>query len=339
MFFIKTNKTAIKKISEISDYFHVEKFRNDKRVIVFTICLFIATVLWFLNALSKDYSTVIAYPVKFVNPPKNRFVAAELPSKFELKVEAHGSVLLQHKLSLLFSPFIINISEITKDLVSVSGVYNIQTSGLLSHISNQMGKEITIIGIQQPEYFSIILDSMATKSVQVLPSVRLNFKPQYKLKGKIEVSPERITIKGPANILDTLSVLYTKPRVFEKLDTDIERSVKIEYPANTEINTGKVTLKIPVEKLTEKELKIPVQLKNNPDNLTVKLFPSEIKVTFLVGLSEFGKVDAAQFSAVADYNEINRETTYIQVKIENKPDNIENIRISPETVEFLIEPD
>ena len=282
---------------------------------------------------------MITYPVKFVNPPKNQFIAVELPSKFELKVEAHGSILLRHKLSLLFSPFVINISDITKDLTSNSGAYNIQTSGLLGRISNQMSKEITIIEIQQPEYFSIILDSMATKSVPVFPSVQLNFKPQYKLKGKIGVSPERITIKGPANLLDTLSALHTKPRLFEKLDADIERSVKVEYPANTEIKPGKVTLKIPVEKSTEKELKIPVQLKNNPDNLTIKFFPSEIKVTFLVGLSEFGKVNATQFSAVVDYNEINRETTYIQVKIENKPDNIDNIRVSPETVEFLIESD
>jgi len=329
----------MKKFSEISGYFHVGKFRNDKRVIVFTVCFFIATVLWFLSALNKDYSAVIAYPIKFINPPKNQFVAVELPSKFELKVEAHGSILLRHKLSLLFSPFVINISEITKDLTSTTGVYNIQTSELLSRILNQMSKEITIVGIQQPEYFSIILDSVVTKSVPVLPSAQLNFKPHYKLRGKIEVYPEMITIKGPANILDTLSALYTKPRSFEKLDTDIERSVRVEYPAHIEISQSKVTLKIPVEKSTEKELKIPVQLKNNPDNLTIKLFPSEIKVTFMVGLSEFGNINEAQFSAVVDYNEINRETTYIQVKIENKPDNIDNIRFSPETVEFLIETD
>lgn len=328
-----------KKLSKISGFSLVEKFRNDKRIIVFIICLFIATVLWFLNALNKDYSTVVAYSVKFVNPPENRFVAAELPSKLELKVEARGLVILQHKLSLSVSPFIINISEITQNLASNSGVYNIQTSWLLGRISNQMGNEINIIGIQQPEYFSIVLDSMATKLVPVFPSAQLNFKPQYKLKGKIDVSPERITIKGPAALLDTLNALYTKPRQFDKLDADVKRTVKVEHPANTEINPDKVRLKIPVEKSTEKELKIPVQLKNNPSNMTVKFFPSEIKVTFLVGLSEFGNVNAAQFSAVADYNEVNSGTTYIQVKIENKPDNIDNIRVSPETVEFLIETD
>ena len=39
------------------------------------MCLLIATVLWFLNALSKDYSTTIAYPVKYIDAPKNQFLA------------------------------------------------------------------------------------------------------------------------------------------------------------------------------------------------------------------------------------------------------------------------
>lgn len=328
-----------KKISEISDYFHVEKFRKDKRVIIFTVCLFIAVVLWFLNALGKDYSTVVTYPVKFVNPPQNQFVATELPPRLELKVEGRGFILLQHKLSLSFSPFTINISEITKDLNSVSGEYNIKTSELLSRISSQMNNEITIIGIQQPEYFSVILDSMATKSVPVSPSVQLNYSPQYKLKGKIGVSPARVIINGPAILIDALDTLYTKHRLFEKLNADVERSVKVEYPANTEITPDEVKLRIQVEKSTEKELKIPVRLKNSPNNLNVKFFPSEIDVAFLVGLSEFEKINAAQFSAVVDYNEINSAITSIQVKIENKPDNIDNIRVSPETVEFLIEYD
>jgi hypothetical protein len=327
-----------KNLSEISDYFQVEKLRNDKRIVVFTICLLIATVLWFLNALSKDYSTEIAYPVKFINPPRNQFVSGEMPSKLELKVEAHGFILFRHKLSLSFSPLVLNISDITKDLTSVSGTYTIQTSNLINRISNQMSKEITIEGIQ-PQYFSITLDSMATKSVLVSPSVQLNFKPQYKIKDKIGVYPERISIMGPAALLDTLNVLFTETRVFEKLEADIERIVSVEHPANTEITPGKVTLKIPVEKSTEKELKIPVHIKNKPDGLTIKFFPSEIKITFLIGLSEFGKISSSQFTAVIDYNNINSETTSIKVNIENKPANIELIRISPETVEFLIETD
>ncbi len=187
--------------------------------------------------------------------------------------------------------------------------------------------------------FAIVLDSITEKWVQVLPAVQLDFRPQYKLKGKIGISPERVFIKGPAILLDTLSALYTRHRAFEKLSTDVERSVKIEYPANTDITPDRATLRINVEQSTEKELQIPVVLKNNIDSMNIKFFPPEVKVTFLVGLSEFEKINAAQFTATVDCNEINSETTYLKIKIEDKPDNIDNIRVFPETVEFLIEAD
>ena len=97
------------KLSEITGYFKIERLKNDKQIVVFLVCLLIATALWFLNALSKDYSTTISYPVKFVNPPSNQFVSNKLPQKFELQVEAHGFTLLRHKLSLSFSPIVINL--------------------------------------------------------------------------------------------------------------------------------------------------------------------------------------------------------------------------------------
>ena len=62
-----------KDLSQIRSYLKIAKLKNDKQVIVFMVCLLIATSLWFLNALSKDYTTIVSYPVKYINPPKNQF--------------------------------------------------------------------------------------------------------------------------------------------------------------------------------------------------------------------------------------------------------------------------
>ena len=56
-----------KLLKKYSGYFKIEKYRQDSRVVIFLICLLIATVLWFLNALGKNYTTQINYPVKYVN--------------------------------------------------------------------------------------------------------------------------------------------------------------------------------------------------------------------------------------------------------------------------------
>jgi len=323
-------------LPDIKGFLKIENLKNDKQFVVFMICLLIATILWFLNALGKDYSAVVSYPVKYVNAPKNQFVSNELPSNLELKVEAHGFTLLRHKLSLSFSPLVLNINNITKNVNRVDGKYVIKTSDLLNRISEQVSKEMSIQEIQ-PEYFTIVLDSLLTKSVLVKPDVQLEFLPQYKLKGRIIVKPERVLITGPAALVDSIKFLATENKKLEKLDVDIEKNISVVHPENTEINPEKVSLKIAVEKYTEKELKIPVQIKNKPENVKIKYFPSEIKISFMIGLSEFESITASQFSAFIDYNEVNSQTTTLEVKIENKPSYIELLRISPETVEYLIE--
>ncbi len=325
-----------KNINKLPEFFKIEKLRNDKRVVVFLICLLISTSLWFLNALSKDYSTTISYPVKYVNPPSKQFLSNHPPSKLELKIDAHGFTLLRYKLSLSFSPIILNLTNITKDLKAEDGIYRIPSSGLMRRIKSQVSNEITILEVQ-PEMLEIILDSLKTKTVPVRANVQVQFKPQFNLKNPVRVIPSEVKITGPSSVIDTINELSTRFEKFEELDAAVEKHVDILKPKNTTISPDKVNLKIEVEKFTEKELKIPIIIRNRPDSVNVKLFPSEVKVTCLVGLSEFEDVAVSDFSAVVDYADVDKNTQNLPVKIERKSSFIQLVRVSPEAVEYLIE--
>ena len=325
-----------KNLKKISGFFKVEKLRNDKRVIVFAVCFLIATILWFLNALSKDYSTTISYPVKYVSAPANQFLANEPPSKLDLKIDAHGFTLLRYKLSLSFSPIILNLTTITNNLNMEPAGFMVNTSNLVRRISDQISSEISIVSIE-PAYLRIILDSLLTKSVPVKPSYELEFKPQFDLKAQVSISPKQVKITGPAMVLDTIFFLRTKEETFDKLDSEITKSMEILYPENTNITPKKVTIQIPVEKFTEKKLNVPIQIQNMPENVNVKLFPSEIKLTFLVGLSEFEDITSANFQVYVDYETINSSNENLNIFIDKKPAFVEIQRFTPESVEYLIE--
>lgn len=325
-----------KKLNKISGYFKLEKLKNDKRIVVFLVCLLIATVLWFLNALSKDYTTTITYPVKYVSPPGNRFLSNTPPSKFDLEVEAHGFTLLRHKLNLSFSPIVLNLTNTTQNLEGNKGSYSIRTESLLRRISDQVSSEIRIIEVQ-PDFFTLVLDSLKTKTVPIIIDIKTDLKPQFYLKEPISVVPENVQITGPANILDTIYSLKTESKTFNKLDADIEKVVEIMHPDETTVLPEKATLNIAVEKFTEKELKISVMIKNKPDDINIKLFPSEISVTFLVGLSEFENITASDFKIFVDYNSIKSDGKNLEISIDSEPKYIQMIRILPETVEYLIE--
>jgi len=325
-----------KRINEISGYLKVDKLRNDKRVVIFLVCLLIATVLWFLNALSKDYSTSIYYPVKYVDTPKNLFLANVPPKNLELKVQAHGFTLLRHKLNLSFSPIVLNVSNIIQNSLPDDDGYNINTDNLLGRISDQVSNEITITDIQ-PEFLLIKLDSLKTKNVEVKPAIELDFETQFNLKEPVLISPKEVEITGPAAILDTIVFLRTKPASFLKLDADVERNMDIIHPVNTAVKPEQVLLKISVEKFTEKEIMVPVKVLNMPDSTKIKLFPAEVQVSFLVGLSQFGEITSDDFDLVVDLNKTESATEKLSVEILSKPSFVQTVKIVPVSIEYLIE--
>lgn len=323
-------------LTEIPDFFRISKFRNNKQLLIFLICLAIATVLWFLNALGKYYSTTVSYPVKYVNLPKSRFISNKLPDRLDFHVEAYGFTLLRHKLSLSFSPILLNVTEITKNIVSGNGIYNVYTSGLIKDISSQVSNEISIKAVL-PEVLSIHLDSLRTKPVPVKPNVIINFVSQYNVKDSVNTLPDRVFITGPASLIDTIKFIRTENRLFDKVDTDIEKVIPLEHPENTTVKPEKVTLQIQVEKYTEKELKIPVKVIDTIPGAEVKLFPSEVRVNFLVGLSNFEKISPADFMACVNPENITPDKSSLDVIIAKSPPNVQITRIYPQAVEFLTE--
>jgi YbbR domain-containing protein len=325
-----------RKIDKIPILNKVEKLLQNKQAIVFVVCILIASTLWFLNALSKPYSTTISYPVKFVNAPKNQFIANTPVDKLELKVDAYGFTLLRHKLSLSLSPIIFSISNITSTADANNGVYNISSNQLNRFVSSQISNEITVREIN-PEIITLVLDSLKTKEIAVAPNIDLQFKPQFKLKKSVRIQPETAKITGPAAIVDTLSGIYTEKKVFENIDSDFKQVLKLVVADKITIQPELVEVSIEVEKFTEKELNVPITIQNKPENIIVKLFPSEVKVNFLVGLSEFESITPASFVFGVDYESLNSNSNSANITLSRVPENIEMLRFTPNTVEFLIE--
>ncbi len=325
-----------KSINKIPEYLKMDHIKNDKRVVIFLVCLLIATGLWFLNALGKDYSTTISYPVKYINPPNRQFLANTPPSKLELKVDAGGFTLLRHKLSLSFSPIVLNLNNITKNIESQNGTYTIQSYTLLRRIESQVSNEIKILEVL-PDHIPIVLDSLKTKTVQIKANVNVSFKSQFNLKSPVKLDPGTVKITGPSGIVDTISSLSTEMKTFNELDETVEKNLDILHPEHTSISPNKTLLKIEVEKYTEKLLHIPILIKNKPDSVNVKLFPSEVNVTCLVGLSEFEELTSNDINAFVDYNESSGNTNNLNVIIEKRSSYIQVVRTSPDAVEYLIE--
>jgi len=328
---------ANQKLSEILNYFSFEKLWQDKRVIIFLVCLLISSILWFLNALSKEYNTSITYPVKYVNVPGNRFLANKPPASFELIVDAHGFTLLRNELNLSFTPIVLDLRRILANAETPDGkTYRVNSMSLINRISSQVSNEISIHEIR-PGSFLVILDSLESKKVKVKSNISLEFDPQYNLASPVELIPESVIVTGPGSVVDTLSAVYTETFELEKVKKSISSGLDLAPPENTAVSPQKITLTIPVEEYTEKQLIGPITIKDKPGDAIIRLFPSEIQVSFMVGISRYAGITSNDFEFVADYGGIATGQTSLEVVIGKKPEFITELKYSPQTVEFLIE--
>jgi len=153
----------------------------------------------------------------------------------------------------------------------------------------------------------------------------------------ISTNPSKVEITGPTIVLENISAVKTKVNIINKLEASIQQEIDLIHPEKTTISPEKVTLTIDVEKYTEKELKIPVEILNKPGKTRIKIFPSEVKVLFTVGLSRFENIKPSDFGASVDFNSIVKDVNNLNITIYKKPGFIQGVRANPEKVEFLIE--
>ena len=89
----------------------VSSFKRD--VLVFAFFLFLSFIFWYLNSLRKDIEIDVRYPVRYINPPKDRVIANELPPKLTFYLKGPGYSIIKLKIPGNHAPVVIDFSKVT----------------------------------------------------------------------------------------------------------------------------------------------------------------------------------------------------------------------------------
>ena len=83
---------------------------------------------------------------------------------------------------------------------------------------------------------------------------------------------------------------------------------------------------------------MPIEVINAPDSVTIRTFPSDIQLSCFVMLSVYKDINLDTFKAYINYDDIKEgNKNKAAVHLEDIESNVYNIRIVPDSVEFLIE--
>ncbi|MFZ2286158.1 MAG: YbbR-like domain-containing protein [Bacteroidales bacterium] len=219
------------------------KFLN-RELPVFAFFLLLSFVFWYLNELSKDLKGTINYPVRYINPPKDRIVTGDLPDKLEMELRGPGYSILKVKLSGSRAPVVVDFSRMApRRLPGTTPQYYLMTAGLINSFAKQLHADFEILSIQ-PDTLFFGYDRLVTRKMPVKPNLSVDLAEGRKV--IIVPAPDSITVTGPAHILDTLNGIRTRHRHFKRMNENFRSKVPLEYPEYLQTTQKRVTVEVTI---------------------------------------------------------------------------------------------
>nr|MCU0354485.1 hypothetical protein [Cytophagales bacterium] len=188
---------------------------------VAALCILAATTFWFLNALNKEYTTQINYPVIFDYDRENLVATEPLPQKLALNVTGYGWTLLRKSLNIDTRPVIFRIENPLKTRY-------LTAAALLPDISNQI-KEAHVNFVEN-DTIAVAFDRKLAKTVALrADSVQIELRQNHLLTTPVRISPDSVTFTGPAALVRKLPDVLILNVPGKEIDENYEDEVAINY--------------------------------------------------------------------------------------------------------------
>jgi hypothetical protein len=310
------------------------KLQFRKKILMFSVFLIISASIWMLNALSKNYTSIIEYPLIYTDFPEDRVFVGEMPGHLDLEINAHGYALLRYKMFRKPVPISFKISAFNMNRRSDSSSAYILTRYLRDQISLQLPAEIHLLEIE-PDTLHFQFTERISRRVKVRSDLNFTVDNQFVIMDEVRLTPDSVDLTGPDLILDTLSYVPTERMDLGLLTRNFSDKVRLKKIPELEYSESRVDCSIELERFTELQVPVRINVVNLPDSILLQTFPSRVILTCRVGLSKYDRVEDHPFRAVVNYEEIDERTKILSVSVQNLPIYLLGYEYSPKSVEYL----
>jgi hypothetical protein len=305
--------------------------KNRNKLSVFLLFVFVSTILWLLIKLTDDYTMTFNLPVNYVDLPNDKWLAEQTDQTLKLSINSRGFVILR-------VGYLSKVRQLTVSLESTPyrkrslNSYYVNTVNLRNLIAEIFSINETDIEFEETE-LRFKLDNLAQKRLAVKPNLAINYKKQYNASAYPVLDPDSVWVYGPENMLDTMQAIHTQQLQLKDVEQDVNMHLELAFDEKQiRLQPSEVTLKVAVDRFTEASFTIPIRI---PGPLHLKTFPDRVQVNFMVSLSDFNKVEAAQFQVELDTSGISLNVNALRLKLSQSPPMAKNITMSPESVEYI----
>jgi len=186
---------------------------------VVALCFLAATVFWFFNAINKEYSTNVRFPLRFEFNNEKFVQAKSLTHDLNINVKGNGWDLLRSSSYGLRQP------SLVIPLERPSEVKKIVCSTLPPLLASQLGRlqinyvvtDTLFLDIQQKEVhkFKVVIDEKS-----------ISYKAGYGRISPIVILPDSVNLEGPRSLLhdlpDSILLRYSGRKIGENFRESVE---------------------------------------------------------------------------------------------------------------------
>jgi hypothetical protein len=299
-------------MSILHNIFNVLRFnrRNWKAVV---LCVFTATVFWFFNALNKDYTTNINFPISFDYDNQNFIPVEGLPQFVRLNVTGNGWELFKRSTGIKIDPLQFPL-ERPGEIKKITG------SGLTPYFTTQLnGLKINHV-LSDTLYLD--LEPKAGRWIKLaVDSIRYNIKAGFGLASEIAVMPDSTYIEGPERLITKIKepVMLNIPH--RNLDEHFIENIEVELPFQELITRQPpaVSVMFNVEEIVTVQDSIPLEIENIPPSVSDVMTSGKIPVTFSVPESFLTGLKIDSVKAVLDLKNFVGGTAKILPRVDGLP--------------------
>ncbi len=313
------------------------KSKVSREFLTYAVFFLIAVVIWYLNALNKDYTADLNFKVTYTDLPEDKVLVTATPDRLKLTVNAQGFTLLKYRLGLTFYPIVLeaNYRTLRKSNASDSGDYYLTTESVFDKIAGQLGPDARLRQVS-PDTLKFLFSETVQKEVPVKPVLKLGFEKGFLPKGKMAIEPKSVTVTGPHAIIDTVKYVHTREKTYKRLNDTLRTEIDLQPVDGLRYSVSEVTITQAIERHTEATVTVPVEPINLPAGLTMKTFPGTVTVSCMVPVGDFEKLQPYLFRVVADYTATENQNK-VKVSFAKTPDFVSDARIRPKSVDYIIE--
>jgi len=309
---------------------------KNKKISKSFISFLVASVLiWLLITLSKEYTTLLTFPVSYHSIPQDQRLEREPTKELDIIVRTSGFNILKSRFGSM--TLLLNAANLTKKSLNR---YYFLTKNQINTIQQQLNSSIQLQGVVLDTIY-LEIGNLISKKVPLKPNLAIGYHIGYDVLEAIAVSPDSVMISGPEAQIAQIETLSLGVLELKDVMADFSEKVKIILPensANIKVDSEYTTISGKVEKFTEGSFKIPFKVTNLPENVELTMLNKTVEVFYVVGLSNFNKIDKNFFKVVCDYT-ISKENnlSYLLPKVVAKSSFIKSFKVFPNKIDFLIQ--